>query len=178
MTTQTACAKLNWPLFVHNVISWGEVRDLYKNSTAMAQAGKAATEFGETIDAILKGRQSEQEDGIGDTLTCLVHVAVFHGVDPHELAIMSADYLNKNGSYLSNTQASIMRYLADLIEGSGAGYAVNRCIAELMHLAAQLDLDLNACLTRAWHDIKDRKGSFSAGGVFVKEGDVEQAHAG
>lgn len=169
---------LDWPLFVFNVINWGEVRDLYLHSNAMAQAAKAVTEFGETMDAILKGRKGEQIDGIGDTLVCLVHAAVFHGIDPQELAAMQTDALPPKSSYPSNTQAAILRALADLVEGTGRDYTVSNCIAEVMQLAYQLDLGLSACLTQAWHDIKDRKGSFSAAGVFVKEGDEGAAHAG
>lgn len=47
--------------------------------------------------------------------------------------------------------------------------AIGDCTVVLTILAKQIGLSLHVCYGAAWHQIKDRRGRMSAGGVFVRE---------
>jgi NTP pyrophosphatase (non-canonical NTP hydrolase) len=47
--------------------------------------------------------------------------------------------------------------------------AVGDTLVCLINMCALLDIDMVECLERAWHEIKDRKGTLLPSGVFVKE---------
>lgn len=62
------------------VVSWGIERDIVKYSNPRAQLLKAMSEFGELADAEGKGNLDDIEDGIGDTLVCLIMYSHFYGL--------------------------------------------------------------------------------------------------
>lgn len=45
-------------------------------------------------------------------------------------------------------------------------------IVVLCMIAAQIDTDLQECLSVAYSDIKDRGGYLNSDGIFIKEGDI------
>ena len=47
--------------------------------------------------------------------------------------------------------------------------AVGDVVVTLLMVCATLDIDLTECLADAYNEIKDRKGTLLASGVFVKE---------
>lgn len=51
--------------------------------------------------------------------------------------------------------------------------AIGDVLVCLINVAALEGLNLQECLVAAWEEIKDRRGTLTASGVFVKEGDVE-----
>ena len=63
--------------FVNNVNQWSTDRQLFVNSSKKAQWYKAISELGELADAIAKDDKDAQRDAIGDTLVCLVNIALF-----------------------------------------------------------------------------------------------------
>jgi len=62
------------------VVSWAIERDIVKHSTPRAQLLKAMSEFGELADAEGKGNLDDIQDGIGDTLVCLIIYSHFYGL--------------------------------------------------------------------------------------------------
>jgi NTP pyrophosphatase (non-canonical NTP hydrolase) len=54
---------------------WASDRGLYKKGDPKTQALKLVEEVGETCRAILKGNQSDIEDGIGDAVVVLTNLA-------------------------------------------------------------------------------------------------------
>ena len=55
--------------------TWASERGLYKKGDPKTQALKLVEEVGETCRAILKGNQSDIEDGIGDAVVVLTNLA-------------------------------------------------------------------------------------------------------
>jgi NTP pyrophosphatase (non-canonical NTP hydrolase) len=58
---------------------WAEERGLYKGGDTKTQALKLVEEVGEICRAILKGNDSEVEDGIGDAVVVLTNLAELQG---------------------------------------------------------------------------------------------------
>lgn len=52
---------------------------------------------------------------------------------------------------------------------------IGDCMVVLNNLALMSDTTLEECAAHAWNDIKDRKGFMNEHGVFIKEGDNEEA---
>ena len=50
---------------------------------------------------------------------------------------------------------------------------IGDCLVVLNNLAEMSGTNINECAAQAWGDIKDRKGTMSEHGVFIKEGDNE-----
>ena len=61
--------------------------------------------------------------------------------------------------------ALINRNRADIIDGLGD------VLVCLINVAALENVDLTHCLQSAYNEIKNRKGSLNAGGIFVKDPD-------
>jgi NTP pyrophosphatase (non-canonical NTP hydrolase) len=60
---------------------WASKRGLYKKGDPKTQALKLVEEVGETCRAILKGNQTDIEDGIGDCVVVLTNLAVLCNTD-------------------------------------------------------------------------------------------------
>ena len=60
---------------------WASKRGLYKKGDSKTQALKLVEEVGETCRAILKGNQTDIEDGIGDCIVVLTNLAVLCNTD-------------------------------------------------------------------------------------------------
>jgi NTP pyrophosphatase (non-canonical NTP hydrolase) len=60
---------------------WANERGLYKKGDPKTQALKLVEEVGETCRAILKGNQSDIEDGIGDCVVVLTNLAALCNTD-------------------------------------------------------------------------------------------------
>ena len=63
------------------VIDWGEIRDIYKQSTPIKQAGKIHEEVYELFHAISERNRSGVIDAIGDILVVLTAIAKFTDTD-------------------------------------------------------------------------------------------------
>ena len=66
------CQKLT---MFDSIREWAEERGIYANGDPKTQALKLVEEVGETCRAILKGNQSDIEDGIGDAVVVLTNLA-------------------------------------------------------------------------------------------------------
>ena len=87
---------------VELVHEWGEERQLYENSTAMAQTLKAMSEMGELADNILKGRYERAQDDVGDVMVCLIHVARLIDSEMGKCLSISYDDIKDRKGYFSS----------------------------------------------------------------------------
>jgi NTP pyrophosphatase (non-canonical NTP hydrolase) len=73
---------INMPKSYFDLIrEWANKRGLYKKGDPKTQALKLVEEVGETCRAILKGNQTDIEDGIGDCVVVLTNLAVLCNTD-------------------------------------------------------------------------------------------------
>jgi NTP pyrophosphatase (non-canonical NTP hydrolase) len=73
---------INMPKSYFDLIRrWATERGLYKKGDPKTQALKLVEEVGETCRAILKGNQSDIEDGIGDCVVVLTNLAALCNTD-------------------------------------------------------------------------------------------------
>lgn len=157
---------LTWEEFEANVRGWSEARGIYKHSTATAQALKACSEAGELCDAIVKGEADALEDAVGDVAVCLVNVAEMSKA----VGVCSGGH-SISGS-LEESVGSLLGSLGELLRPpilGDVGDSLSESYGSLHSVCFQEGLDLMACCTKAWNEIKDRKGHMVKGGAFVKE---------
>lgn len=170
---------MEFRVFKNNVEGWAEARGIYRRSTPLAQILKAVSEMGELADACIKGEADQLHDGIGDVTVCLVNYTRMIGIELYEPAIMQRLDLGGAGTVeerqeLTALVAGQVGMLAMLTLDIAEHFsAIKESIAEtaviLSALASAADTTLNACCQLAWNEIKDRKGSMSASGAWVKE---------
>ena len=65
--------------FEENVKGWSTERGIYAHSDAKSQILKAVSEMGELADNAIKGK--DITDDIGDTIVCLINVAVLSNIE-------------------------------------------------------------------------------------------------
>lgn len=151
--------------FVNNVNQWSTDRQLFVNSSKEAQWYKAISELGELADAIVKDDKDAQRDAIGDTLVCLVNIALFDS-NITTVCFHLEKYENVGtGGLLINMQIALLNFHA-ASHNDASLFSAMRAVARL---SSPLGFTLDECLAKAWHEIKDRKGHFSPSGAFVKE---------
>lgn len=56
------------------VVNWAKERKIIPDSTPESQVLKAVSEMGELADAVLKGRDDEMKDAVGDVVVCLINL--------------------------------------------------------------------------------------------------------
>lgn len=151
--------------FVNNVNKWSTDRQLFVNSSKEAQWYKVISELGELADAIVEDDRDAQRDAIGDTLVCLVNIALFDS-NITTICFHLENYENSSiGGVLINMQIALLNFHR-AIENPAYLFNTMRAVARL---SSPLGFTLGECLAKAWHEIKDRKGHFSPSGAFVKE---------
>lgn len=69
---------------IENVLNWASCKDILKKENAHKQMIKVIEEVGETAGALLKGKDDEIKDGIGDSFVTLIILAKQLGLDPCE----------------------------------------------------------------------------------------------
>lgn len=100
---------MEFEIMQDHVLDWAKDRKIIPNAKPHVQLMKGGSEFGELLDAEIKGDRAAIIDSLGDTLVCLIIYAELRG------------------------------------------------------------LDLTDCLASAYNEIKDRKGTLTPEGLFVKE---------
>ena len=81
---------------------WASERGLYKKGDPKTQALKLVEEVGETCRAILKGNQSDIEDGIGDAVVVLTNLAYMRGVHIESCISSAYDVISKRTGKMVN----------------------------------------------------------------------------
>ena len=69
---------------IQNVANWATDRDILKKENAPKQTMKVLEELGETAGAILKSKEEEIKDGLGDTFVTLIILSKQLGYEPAE----------------------------------------------------------------------------------------------
>jgi NTP pyrophosphatase (non-canonical NTP hydrolase) len=67
---------------IENVISWADKRGLLKKENAHKQMLKVLEEVGETAAALIRNKDSDTIDGIGDSFVTLIILSKQLGYDP------------------------------------------------------------------------------------------------
>ena len=67
---------------IENVSQWAEDKDILKKENAPKQLLKVLEEVGETAGALLKSKDAEIKDGIGDSFVTLIILAKQLGLEP------------------------------------------------------------------------------------------------
>lgn len=130
--------------FKENVEKWAEERGIYEQSTEAHQQAKALEEVGEYLTA---ETDDERMDAIGDIAVCIVNAAYF---SPPDLKIR---YTIKDE--ICDVAYAIMHRDYDFALGILAELSTNKIYG------------FSNCLSKAWNEIKKRKGRM-IDGKFVK----------
>jgi NTP pyrophosphatase (non-canonical NTP hydrolase) len=69
---------------IENVVGWAADKDILKKENAPKQMLKVLEEVGETAGALLKSKDAEIKDGIGDAFVTLIILAKQLGLTPNE----------------------------------------------------------------------------------------------
>lgn len=158
--------KLTWNEFVNNVQHWAAERGIYDHSTPIAQLLKALSELGEVADAVIKNDRDALADGIGDVCVCIVNYATM-SEQQDWLQCTTRDYIDQLPT--SRLIGMVCNLIGSALEGSNSKVFSMAVICALQGICAQEKIDFMECCTQAWEEIKNRRGTMSAGGVFVKE---------
>ena len=69
---------------IENVVGWAADKDILKKENAPKQLLKVLEEVGETAGALLKSKDEEIKDGIGDSFVTLIILAKQLGLTPSQ----------------------------------------------------------------------------------------------
>lgn len=67
---------------IENVVNWAMDKDILKRDNAPKQTMKVMEELGETAGAILKNKEEEIKDGLGDSFVTLIILSKQLGLEP------------------------------------------------------------------------------------------------
>ena len=168
MTTQKT-ERQEHEQFVANVISWANERKIIPNSNPMAQIGKTLEEAAELWQAKVKNDKAEIVDAIGDIAVTLIIGNYLHWTGP---TAPYDDSLNEYRFLVTQDPTSSGEYFHEGIQQileHAIKYEYQHAYRSLVRLSKGLRLDFNECCELAWVEIKDRKGTLGADGIFYKE---------
>lgn len=152
-------------------IQWADDRGIIENSSVAAQEVKLFEEFGELCGALarLPGAKAKGnatgaaqlidniKDGVGDVLVVLSIISAMQGRD-----------------LVWKQPIKAVPYTVDICSQLAAALVATRFTAArdlLNRIATQHGMTLEECMAHAWDEIKDRRGTLGADGIFVKESD-------
>lgn len=159
---------------LHNLThEWAKARGIVDNGNVFTQTMKLVSEYGELCDAIIKNRDLEVKDAIGDMMVVLSNIASILGGQWRIVFLDACKRTKKEtldpSRQMPENMQSLTELLAKLFQGH---YQVAFHIPSVLKLvAARYNLSLVACWHSAYDEIKDRKGYLNEFGNFVKEGD-------
>lgn len=137
------------------VEDWAEPKGLIKLENANNQRLKLLEEVGETSGAILKQKEKEIKDGIGDIFVVLVILAA-QIKSPLDLTFAKREKMHPL-FFLSTISRYSMEFENNIYFST----------QYLNGLCESLGYDLTECANLAWNEIKDRTGS-TVNGTFIK----------
>jgi len=140
--------------FKKNVEEWARVRGIYDQSTEAHQQAKALEEIGEYLTAT---NDDERMDAIGDIAVCIVNASKFA---PLNIDNFKNHKFSMKKDYLAGASYNIVtgRY------NHALKYLYEACILSELY---NKDFKFDSCLSKAWKEIKDRKGMM-IDGKYVK----------
>jgi NTP pyrophosphatase (non-canonical NTP hydrolase) len=155
---------------ITNVQQWSIDRGLDKTDSKK-QMLKLYEEFGELASGLAKGNKEVVKDSIGDVVVVLIILAQQQGVrliSDFELShrnLPKDDVVLEASEYIGAVSNFVKRNLK--CEGH-----IVYLITYLKRIAKDEGLKFEDCLSKAWNEIKDRKGKL-IDGVWVKEEDLK-----
>ena len=69
---------------IENITQWADEKGILSQENAPKQSMKVVEELGETMGAILKSKDDEIKDGLGDTFVTLIILSKQLGYEPSE----------------------------------------------------------------------------------------------
>lgn len=85
------------------IVGWAKARGIIPNATHESQVLKAVSEMGELADAILKGKDDEMKDAVGDVVVCLINLCALRGTSLGECLSLAYDQIkDRKGTLLPN----------------------------------------------------------------------------
>lgn len=156
---------------ITNVQQWSVDRGLDK-ADSKKQMLKLYEEFGELASGLAKGNKEVVKDSIGDVVVVLIILAQQQGLEKISDFNIICNHLQPSDlmPQASETIGLIslrVRRTKDEIEEP-----IVRLISYLRTIAKYENLKFEDCLSKAWNEIKDRKGKL-IDGVWVKEEDLK-----
>lgn len=146
---------------------WAQARLIIPNGRADGQWLKGFSELGELADGMAKSNRALIKDAIGDVFVCLVtHTSLAHitFVPLKNSGDRQADPLE---NFISLSQRFLSLKTVD--SASARQIACTLVVSYLSYIAQAYSLTLEECVEFAWNTIKDRKGTTTPEGVFIKE---------
>lgn len=143
------------------VVGWAQSKGLLNNvddQRVVNQTLKVIEELGETCGALLKGREDELVDGIGDTAVTLIILGAMNG---HE--IDEQDFVKDDQHVLLSTIESLTFYTQD-----HDPVYLSHAYRHLREFAESHNYSLEDCLESAYNIIAKRSGNM-VNGTFIKD---------
>lgn len=72
---------MNFVEIESKVIKWAEERDIFKESSSLAQYDKLGEEYSELLNALYESDLEKIKDAIGDMMVVLTSIAHFYNLD-------------------------------------------------------------------------------------------------
>ena len=89
---------------IKNVKDWAEEKNLLKKENSHAQMLKVLEEVGETAGALLKNKNKEIIDGLGDSFVTLIILCYQLGLEPKDCLETAWDEIkNRKGKTVNGT---------------------------------------------------------------------------
>ena len=89
---------------IKNVKDWAEEKNLLKKENSQAQMLKVLEEVGETAGALLKNKNKEIIDGLGDSFVTLIILCYQLGLEPTDCLQAAWDEIkNRKGKTVNGT---------------------------------------------------------------------------
>ena len=160
------------------VVCWAAERNITAagGATVASQWCKTIEELGETVAALVRGKDGEAEDGIGDILVTLIIQRNLLGLPQFSATLASS---NLHTSYAPPKQApnrDALHNAIDLLAMHITSYRsyesteirTSNMLYSLTRLASYIGCSLHECLYSSVLEILPRKGRM-VDGVFIKE---------
>lgn len=159
------------PSYITLIEEWAHARNLINGSDAKAQFFKLVSELGEWAGAVIIGDRDEVIDGIGDAFVVSTIMARQLGT-----TVMEILEIGGVSGFKPFSDLAILVVLGNLGDALAKGQTeksqmyLGALVFSLLKASSRHGLDINNCLSRAYNDIKDRKGVMY-NGVFIKSTD-------
>ena len=89
---------------INNVKEWADAKGLLKEENSQAQMLKVLEEVGETAGALLKNKNQEIIDGLGDSFVTLIILCYQLGLEPKDCLQTAWDEIkNRKGKTVNGT---------------------------------------------------------------------------
>ena len=89
---------------IKNIKNWAEEKNLLKRENSKTQMLKVLEEVGETAGALLKNKNQEILDGLGDSFVTLIILCYQLGLEPKECLQAAWDEIkNRKGKTVNGT---------------------------------------------------------------------------